>query len=336
VFLIEAPSREVTAEISIGSKQPKKLYEIEKWLYQMQINLSIIPGATTTEWIDSAGKTWISTTKLGPFTIELRTVPKHEALRPPQDTDIMLGAGVQPDRRITNPRDVKELLIYIENKDSDDNDLPQLPESHYQTVTRKKNALYVTLSTPDHDDHQAAYTPPYSDDTWNSYLQPTPWLETESQLLKKMAHSIPTDNQTPIEIAHTIEKFVHDEIEDKNFGMGFATALETAQQKAGDCTEHALLAAALLRTKGIPSRVVTGLAYGGPFAGQNVPKFYFHMWVEAWTGEWTPIDPALGGYDATHIALTRSDLSSHGDLMDISNAVGKFATHNRIYIKGYR
>ena len=42
---------------------------------------------------------------------------------------------------------------------------------------------------------------------------------------------------------------------------GFASASETVRSREGDCTEHAMLLAALLRADHIPSRVCTGVVY---------------------------------------------------------------------------
>ena len=59
----------------------------------------------------------------------------------------------------------------------------------------------------------------------------------------------------------------------KNLSVGLATAKEVARTLAGDCTEHAVLAAALGRAAGIPTKVATGLVYFQGMLG-------YHMWTE--------------------------------------------------------
>lgn len=61
----------------------------------------------------------------------------------------------------------------------------------------------------------------------------------------------------------------------------------------GDCTEHAMLAVALMRAGGIPARMVGGLVEL-PDAKSGRPVFQWHEWVEAYVGEWTQLDPMLG------------------------------------------
>ena len=46
-----------------------------------------------------------------------------------------------------------------------------------------------------------------------------------------------------------------------DLATGFASASETARRRAGDCSEHAVLLAAVLRADGIPSRLCSGVVY---------------------------------------------------------------------------
>ena len=92
-----------------------------------------------------------------------------------------------------------------------------------------------------------------------------------------------------------------------------------ARTAQGDCTEHAVLLAAVLRGAGVPARCVSGLVYADQFAGRQ-GVFGYHMWTQAWldpdgagprAAQWTDFDATLPGvaYDATHITLGVSDLN---------------------------
>jgi Transglutaminase-like superfamily len=68
-------------------------------------------------------------------------------------------------------------------------------------------------------------------------------------------------------------------------------ASEVARQLRGDCTEHALLSAALARSLGIPARVVHGAALL-PVDGQW--QAYGHAWIQTHeAGRWVLRDSAL-------------------------------------------
>ena len=104
-----------------------------------------------------------------------------------------------------------------------------------------------------------------------------------------------------------LEHFVRGFISTKTLGVGYASALEIVRKPEGDCTEHAVLLAALGRSLGIATRVVDGLAYAPEFAGER-RVFVPHAWVQAWVdGAWRSYDAALAGFDAGHVAFSAGD-----------------------------
>jgi hypothetical protein len=64
-----------------------------------------------------------------------------------------------------------------------------------------------------------------------------------------------------MERANKLRAAVKDHIKVFDLATGYASASETARRAAGDCSEHAVLLAAVLRSDGIPSRVCSGLVY---------------------------------------------------------------------------
>jgi transglutaminase-like putative cysteine protease len=83
-----------------------------------------------------------------------------------------------------------------------------------------------------------------------------------------------------------------------------ASADHVARTLEGDCTEFAMLMAAMCRAQGIPSRTAVGLVYADVKGG---PVFAFHMWTEVFVrGKWIPLDATLGRgkVGATHLKIT--------------------------------
>lgn len=77
----------------------------------------------------------------------------------------------------------------------------------------------------------------------------------------------------------------------KTHDRGFDLASYVATHRGGDCTEHAVFLAALLRRFGVPARAMVGLAII-PTPAQ--PLAFGHMWVEAFVGgRWQVADAAL-------------------------------------------
>jgi transglutaminase-like putative cysteine protease len=131
----------------------------------------------------------------------------------------------------------------------------------------------------------------------------------------------------PVQRARALRDAVAEHIKDTNLGVGLASASEVARTRTGDCTEHAVLLAAMLRAGGFPSRVVSGLVYVDDFAGEK-GVFGYHMWTQAIVDEgkgpiWIDLDAAIpspqvpGEVDATHIALSTSALAT-GDNMSVA------------------
>lgn len=131
-----------------------------------------------------------------------------------------------------------------------------------------------------------------------------------------------TDPARVRERARALERFVHGHLARKDLGTGFATASEVARTAAGDCTEHSVLLAALLRAAGIPARTVAGLVYLEELAGAR-GVFGYHMWVQARVGRrWLDLDATLpGGFGPTHIALATSELSGPEGVADLERIV---------------
>lgn len=174
-----------------------------------------------------------------------------------------------------------------------------LPRTDEQRAVAGANQAVVTVRR---DAARNAEARPGPQDT-----QPNEWLQSDAPEILALAKQAAGDARDSVERMRRIEAFVRRFIRKKTLGVGYASALEVARNPEGDCTEHALLVAALGRALGIPTRVVDGLAYAPGFAGKQ-QVFVPHAWAQAWTGDrWRSFDAALNGFDAGHIALSVGD-----------------------------
>lgn len=135
----------------------------------------------------------------------------------------------------------------------------------------------------------------------------TDWLQSTAPEVIALAQRAIGETQGDGPRMQALETFVRGFISNKNLSIGYASALEVVRKPEGDCTEHAVLLAALGRSLGIATRVVYGLAYAPGFGGsQNV--FVPHAWMQAWVdGRWQSYDAALAGFDTGHIAFSTGD-----------------------------
>ena len=106
----------------------------------------------------------------------------------------------------------------------------------------------------------------------------------------------------------------------KNLDVYFDPASKVLASHQGDCTEHAVLLGALARARGLPSRLVVGLAQVLGVAGHEA-VFGYHAWTEVWIdGTWASLDAALeqAPVDVGHIALAVSHANSSEPLESLS------------------
>jgi transglutaminase-like putative cysteine protease len=123
-----------------------------------------------------------------------------------------------------------------------------------------------------------------------------------------MAKEAVKDATTNWQRAVALERYVHNLMKQADYTQVFATASEVAKTHSGDCSEYAVLLAALGRSLNIPSRVVVGLVYSKPLGA-----FGFHMWNEMYiNGTWVPMDATLGqgGIGTGHLKLGHTPLEN--------------------------
>ncbi len=143
----------------------------------------------------------------------------------------------------------------------------------------------------------------------DEYLQSNYFINSANARVKELAEEAVGKETDPWKKAKRIERWVKNNMKVQNFTEAMATADHVAKTLEGDCTEHAMLAAAMCRAAGVPSKVAVGLVYVDQAKGAVLG---FHMWTEVWVrGEWVPIDATLGqgGIGAAHLKI--SDHSWH-------------------------
>jgi transglutaminase-like putative cysteine protease len=143
--------------------------------------------------------------------------------------------------------------------------------------------------------------PPTDDDR-----VPNSLIQSDDPGVDAIAKSIAPGKTEFWEVAVALEQHVRQHVATKGFSQALASAADVARSGEGDCTEHAVLLAALCRAKQIPARVAIGLVYFPAADG-----FAYHMWTEAWNHDrWIPLDATLGlgGIGAAHLRITSSSL----------------------------
>lgn len=124
-------------------------------------------------------------------------------------------------------------------------------------------------------------------------LAATPYEAIDDARLQRAAAEVTKGAKDQREEVARLVRFVFDHVEAKGLDRGYAPAVATLESKAGDCTEHSVLLSALLRARGIPTRLVDGVVVDQTRAG-------YHEWVEVYLeGEgFVAADPTFGVFPA--------------------------------------
>jgi len=206
-----------------------------------------------------------------------------------------------------------------------------IPSNDNQKVQRLKDGKIMVTVEPVAAPASATFPYKGRNKMLLEATKPTRFLQSDNAKIIDLARRAVGDTKDTAEAIKRIESFAADYIENKDLSIGYASAAEVADSKQGDCSEHAVLLAALCRAVGIPAQVVTGIAYVKEF-GSAKDTFGGHAWVQAYVGEdkgkWIGLDAAFkgtgrGGYEAGHIALATGN-GNPEDLLNLVTTLGRF------------
>lgn len=291
----------VRIESTVGASERIELPEGDRVLTRIdqQIHLPGAPSASTT-WVDAEQNVFKMTMGLMGYELTMIACSRDCAQAPNQSTDILAHAMVQVPAEIDADALAHGVTLHLRSTHA--GPALQFATTDEQRVRDEGDGVELVIEPLDVDATPNRESKPVPADS-----AANDWLQSDAPEIRKLAHDGAGDAKTPREQMQKLEEFVRTYIRTKNLSVGYASALEVARKPEGDCTEHAVLLAALGRALGIPTRVVDGLAYTDHYAGLAhvlVP----HAWAQAWVdGHWQSFDAALHGFDAGHVALAVGD-----------------------------
>ena len=312
----------IEVQITIGPKQEIDLLGkvVTGTKTTTVMNLPQAGQIVETSFVDDDLRTLKTVSLIMGMNIEMIACTKEFALG---DNDVLelIGKMFLPSPQPLNDLASVSAVTYHLVPTADANDL-RIPSTDNQTVAKNKDGTYIVTVSPLTAVSGARFPYKGRDKTIRQAAKPSMYVQSDNKLIIKLARKAIGNTKDASVAVKRIESFVADYIDDKNLSVGYASAVDVAKSKQGDCTEFAVLTAAMCRAVGIPAQVVVGIAYVEEFAGlQN--GFGGHAWVHAYVGKnWIGLDAAFksgnrGGYDAGHIALAYGN----GDPVDFFNIV---------------
>lgn len=212
-------------------------------------------------------------------------------------TDVGLSHMVRLSRRIVQPYDTSAAVYRITIRNEDDPGSAFSRDTRQQVKNVRGNSLELHIRAGGEVETIG------EEKIGAEFTQSCYFINSNDALVQDHAKKAVGLEKDPWKKALRIEKWVHANMRNKNH-EALATADHVARTLEGDCTEYAMLMAAMCRASGVPSRTAVGLVYADV---KGAPVFAFHMWTEVFArGQWVPLDATLGRgkVGATHLKIT--------------------------------
>ncbi|MFZ2147468.1 MAG: transglutaminase-like domain-containing protein, partial [Sedimentisphaerales bacterium] len=316
----------IEAEIRIGPKQNVDLLGRVAALTEVKVTFKAPGGGeiVTTDYVDDDLRMQKSVVPMmGTQPIEMVACTKGFALGENgvvELVDKMFIASTEP---LNGIESAKSAVYYL--KPSGQSTKLMIPSSDNQSVEQPKEGGVIVTVRPVAAPAGAKFPYEGKDSNALEAMKPTRFVQSDYNDIVELAKRAVGETKDAAEAVKRIESFVSKYIENRSLSVGYATAAEVAASKVGDCTEFAVLTAAMCRAIGIPARVVFGIVYVKAFAGrENV--FGGHSWVEAYVGDkWIGLDAtrALEGFGSGHIALAIGN-GEPADFFNLAATLGQF------------
>lgn len=316
-----------TFEVTVLGDEELEIMGQVRSLNRLLLKSELYEAMEIYEWRDDTGRLWRQ--EIPDLASATQRTTSDVASREGASFDILAAGRIESNVTIPSPRTVDEAVyeLWLEGGKIAD----EIIEDGRQEIvgeTDRGVLLKVRRSVPAPGTTMLF---PVRSTPLKDYLDGNPMMQTWYPiLLGTAAKSVWGSGDDTWRGAVQIESWVNDNIEYRGLGTAFASAREVLEQRSGDCTEHAILMAAMARAVRIPSKVAAGLLY-------HQGTFAYHMWVEVWTGEdWYALDPTIGegSVDATHLKLAESAVPG-GRVTELSLGIARLFSRLGVRVVEY-
>ncbi len=317
----------VYSRVKVGAKQDVDLLGRIVLLTKIETVMSM-PGTgeiASIDYVDGQLRALKSIMQMAGMNVEMLACTKEFAMsnnQPAEIIDKMFLASPEP---IEDAGSAKSITYYLKPTAQTTN--LTIPSSDNQQVQKLEDGTVIVKVEPVSMPMGGTFPYKGTDVNIAEMMKPGRFVQSDDANIIALAKQAVGDAKDSAEAAKRIEEFVSKYVKDISFSVGYASATEVAASRRGDCTEFAVLCAAMCRAAGIPAKVTVGVAYVNDFEGKT--GFGGHAWTEAYIGDkWVGLDSAfkagaLGKFDAGHIALASGD-GEPAYFFNMATTLGKF------------
>ncbi len=284
---------EADADVVEGLTQSEKFEPIDLCPNSVYKTTTTVAGIKNIELRDASG--WPVCVILPTMNAIFIRVDKKKADEGFTPVDIFEQSLIKPDKPIKSINRLEKLTLKLTFSSIE---VPPILEDEYQKILKKEGKSVVLEIRRIRPDMDKKVPFPVKDEKFKKYIEPTRYEQSTSEQIMELAQKFAGEETDTVEVAIKVSNQVGGFIKGASLSKGYLSALEVYEQKVGDCTEYSVLTSALLKSLGIPTRLVMGLVYVDG-------KFGFHSWLDYWADGWFSVDPTLNeeSVNPTHIRL---------------------------------
>lgn len=269
------------------------------------LTTDLLPNVEDYEWRDENG---ILRQESSPILNMDKIATTRDALNKTIESVDLLQQVMIPIAQDIPSQDLLDQVFYKISTNNINKKISFVSDQRQKILQSKNNVTYLKVKSVEYNKY---YKYPVNKNGFETYLKSGPYITADNPEIKVQAQTIVGNEHNAYIIAKNMEKWVYNYISNKNYNIDFASAAQTMISKQGDCTEHSVLLAALLRAANIPSKIEVGVVYS-----PEKKAFVYHMWVKAYIGKWLDLDSSFApsvNFTPLQIAFTESPLNTLDD-----------------------
>lgn len=277
-------------------------------------------------WTDPSGeilKTWTDLLDIESYRCEAAEAQSASARAAVSvaTLDMIRNIAIPVARRLERPLEARRVRYRVRLEGHDPAEV--FPSEGSQRV-RRIDAHLAEITVVARRLGEASSAGPAEPPPARADARPSHFVQSDDPRILAAAEQAAGGQTDPAQVALRLERFVFEAIGQKDYRQAFDSAAEALASGRGDCTEHAVLLAALARARGIPARAALGLVYVDG-------KFLYHMWTEVYvSGRWFGLDAtrAAGGISGAYLKIGHTSLESttaYASLLPVARVAGKLS-----------
>jgi len=316
------------ARIHIGPKQNIDLLGRVVALTEVT-NTYVMPGAgeiVSVSYVDEDLRMQKTISPIAGMQMEMVACAKEFALGENDMFEIMDKVFLASPEPLDNVDLAKSITYYL--SPTQEGTSLTIPSTDNQRTRQLKNGKVMVTVRPVAAPAGATFPYRGRDKTILEAMKPNRFLQSDHKEVIELAHRAIGETKDAAEAVKRIESFVAKYIKKGSLSVGYASAVEVAASRQGDCSEFSVLTAAMCRAVGIPAQMAVGVAYIKEWGGLH-NCFGPHAWVQAYvSGKWVGLDAAfksagLHGYGPGHITLAVGN-GEPADFFNLISTLGLF------------